>query len=954
VRKLEDSIGSKKSAEDDCRHMATNHLPLPTFLSMGRSVQPPSLARAVAAHLWSEVAANGSGIRGDFSGWELWVPTGGAGRRIRHALAQIAAEEGVGVISPRVVQPMQAMLPLNPRLLPASRVEREAAWGMALRDLPNDQTDLLLPAHESLSSEDFVFSAGAVLCSLCDLLAEAGLEPTSKILPEIREEDAGRWVQLARVYRSYVTILTGAERSDPNVLRLSEMRDPCERPGLRHVVIVCIPDLPRISENYASALRNRGIQVEVLVAGGAWRENDFDSWGRPRFDVWSSYDPGLSENQILVAASLREEACLALDSAASACPPGDYAIFVTDSSVAGELAEEIRERGGDPYLPDSKAICAREAGVLSMLWGEWRKDKSLRVLRQLLQHSAFSKWMEERTSLNTSEQLSACDFLLAEAFLSHLDEATEFLGEKNVSARSSTRDFAGILVHAMSDSGADTNALFPEGMDPMKLDAGLEVLQIFCSLEQSPIFRTWPSGRDLAFQRMLRSERSGEGSRAGQVELSGWLEAPWSEASRLILSGCVEGNLPSSETGHPFLPDSTRAGLGLPDAASRRSRDAYWLATLAELRSEDNFFCSFSRLDATDSPTIPSSLFFRCQDQTLARRVKRLFTLPALTKTRPVRSNHWRWHLPEKFRQRPVKISATDFQVYLSCPLRFYFQRVLSSQSVNPLVRELDSRQFGSLIHKTVEWFGRNLPNEMEKEEIFARLEACLKSLVAGMFGPHPPPAIYVQWEAAKVRLRAFAALQAQEAEKGWKILHVERRLTEEESAMLQVGGLPLRAVIDRIEEHPEHGIRVVDYKTFARGKTPVQSHLGSASPLDLLPESKLEYAGKQKAWMDLQLPLYHRIAKHWYPGQNVSTAYFLLPADPDQSAIKDWPELEDCLDSALGCAEVVAEKIRRGVFWPPRGHKSPWEDPLETWLVNGAPEDSFDQDTIAFLKGDL
>ena len=53
----------------------------------------------------------------DLSRVEVWIPTAGAGRRIRRAFAER------GVLSPRFTQPMRALLPDRVRI--AERFERE-------------------------------------------------------------------------------------------------------------------------------------------------------------------------------------------------------------------------------------------------------------------------------------------------------------------------------------------------------------------------------------------------------------------------------------------------------------------------------------------------------------------------------------------------------------------------------------------------------------------------------------------------------------------------------------------------------------------------------------------------------------------------------------------------------------------------------------------------------------
>ena len=66
-----------------------------------------SLAEQVAEHLLSDAAGNPP----DLSRTQVWVPTSGASRRIRHALAKVAERGGSGVLSPSFLQPMAALLP---------------------------------------------------------------------------------------------------------------------------------------------------------------------------------------------------------------------------------------------------------------------------------------------------------------------------------------------------------------------------------------------------------------------------------------------------------------------------------------------------------------------------------------------------------------------------------------------------------------------------------------------------------------------------------------------------------------------------------------------------------------------------------------------------------------------------------------------------------------------------
>jgi ATP-dependent helicase/nuclease subunit B len=406
-------------------------------------------------------------------------------------------------------------------------------------------------------------------------------------------------------------------------------------------------------------------------------------------------------------------------------------------------------------------------------------------------------------------------------------------------------------------------------------------------------------------------------------------------------------------TEHAFLPDSKRKALGLLDNAARAARDAYLLTCLRNVRPAENFRCSFSKVSADGSPTLPSSLLLRCPETDLPARVLGMFRPTDGGGIRPRRESGWLWQLPDALRKSGIsKISPTGFKEYLACPFRFYFKRVLYLEEFDPRAREMDAARFGSLIHKAVEHFAKSTPDESDAGKIEASVFASLEAEAVRLFGPQPSAAVRVQLEAARVRLRAFARVQAASFADGWRIIDAERKISADGDAPLRIGGLALSAQIDRIEEHPDLGLRIVDYKTYATPKKPGQTHLGPPGANRFLPETAVSVEGKDRRWVDLQLPLYRHIAEHLFPGRPVRTAYFILPADPSQTGIAEFEMSEEVFASAIHCAGAIADLVCRGVFWPPQPPPGSWDDPFAPLFLNGTPEAGIAPETIAFLKG--
>ena len=911
-----------------------------------------ALAAQVAGFLLNEESRN-------LSNTEVWIPTAGAGRRIRRALAES------GVLSPRFTQPMRALLPDHVRL--AERFEREGAWALALEKLDGIFLEPVFSGAR-LDSEAARLISGGVLCDVCDLLAEAGRSPADRALAEVCGEDAVRWEVLGRAYECYLAVLKALNLVDPNEARFAEVVDPSRAKGLERVVIACIPDLPLVAQRYAEALESLGVKVEVLVWMPGEMAGGFDAWGRPIAEQWAECRLEIDSDQIAVSRSPGDEAKQVLDFVLAAESPGDYAVVLADPDLGRVFRSEVESRGGTVFLPDGCTLEQSEAGIMALEWPRFQSTGDLRVLRRLLELPRFSRVLRGGEAFKADDALGVCDYLIGEVVLSDVAQAKAFAEvpfdvEQEKSKRRLQLALFIELVDAVGPSTVDELLAAAWRVGGEGLDTARKVVKLRQTIAASPLYNGRSAGVEQAIARVLKSEPLFESSRAGEVELSGWLEAPWAEAGRLALCGCVEGLLPSSVNGHPFLPDSKRRVLGLADNASRFARDAYFFQCLLNVRPKESFRCSYCRFDAEGSPALPSRIFMRCGDEELPDRVRRLFGKLPGGDSRARRENKWKWSLPGGKPKEIVKMSPTDFSEYLACPFRFYLKKVLWLDTFTADAREMDAKRFGTLVHEALEKFGRETPDESDPVNIESLVLAHLEESVLNLFGPSPSPAVRVQIEAARMRLTGFARLQAEQFAAGWRIVSTERKLNHDGDSPLAVGPLNLSGKIDRIEKNiSSREWRVLDYKTHAKADPPAKKHFAPRLASEWLPESEVEFHnGKRvvkKRWSGLQLPLYSLILRHWHGPEigeaQVSTGYFSLSADPAETAVKEFTELGgDVMASAMACAGEIANRVHKGIFWPPQPQRTSWDDPFEALFLNGKPEHCISDETIELFRGD-
>lgn len=398
------------------------------------------------------------------------------------------------------------------------------------------------------------------------------------------------------------------------------------------------------------------------------------------------------------------------------------------------------------------------------------------------------------------------------------------------------------------------------------------------------------------------------------IELLGWLELPLDDAPALVVTGFNDGFVPSFINSDPFLPNGLRRQLGLLDNDRRYARDAYALAVLIGSRRELRLIAG--RRSADGDPLTLSRLLFACPRDEIARRVLRYFggepaELPPSRVPQGLKAGQRKSKFepppPQPSTKAVTSMRVTQFRDYLACPYRYYLRHVLCPplRSLNDMAEELDPLAFGSLTHDVLKAFADDPDNSrlVNADTIAKLLDRDLDRLVDTRYGKQRLPAVRIQVEHLRLRLRAFARWQAEWANQGWRIVRAEVDVKDGTAPML-VDGEPmfLRARIDRVDRHEIDGRHIIfDYKTSDAAKPPDKTHR------------------KKDKWVDLQLPLYRHLANAiGLDTEQVGLGYIALPKDV--AAVRDQiaPWEPDDLQSADETAAWVIRRIRAEKFWPP------------------------------------
>jgi ATP-dependent helicase/nuclease subunit B len=866
----------------------------------------------------------------DLSGLLVIVPTRQSGRRLREGLAAYAAARKQAVFPPRVVLPETLATLGAPTAGVASRLASQLAWIEVLRDLPLDEFRAVFPLDPP--ARDFAWARRLAdqFLRLQGTLAEAGLRMAgvgAAAGPDFPE--SGRWRQLAELEQHYDAALAGRELQDALAVRLTFAAAPSLTLGIKKIILLGTPDaLPLTGRILASHAAQ--VPVEVVVCGPANEPAAelFDEWGRPRPAVWT--------RRVLALPDFGQQVRLCPDPAAQAAqivalaqryvePEGRLAVGVADPEVLAPLENGLNRAGVTVFNPEGRPRLRDGLHALLTLLADFAREDSFEATAALLRCPAVLDWLGGHwADFCPATLLRDLDALHSAHLPPNLVAAQEHAGEFPAAARALTAlgelrpaltqgEFPGNALAVLADLFAGRQV---ESDSPLAesatawLELAEETGRALVDFPGLSLAESW----ELALARFAESVRYDE-KPAGALELNGWLELLWEDAPHLVVAGINEGAVPEAVAGDAFLPEVLRERLGLKTNPMRFARDAYLLAALAAMRAtQGRLDLLVGKVSTAGDPLRPSRLLLRCTDEELPRRIGFLFrnveTAQAnLPWTRA-------WPLRPRLAAPPAKLSVTALRDYLACPFRFYLKHVLRMEPVDPAKTELDARDFGTLMHAALQVLGEEEALRTCSDEAVLReaLLAAFERSVRARYGSVLTLPLVVQFESARQRLRKAAEVQARESAAGWRIERVEW------SFGFALGGLTVRGKIDRIDRHPDGRVRVLDYKTADSPVAPATAHLGSVKIGDGERPvwARVLVNGKERAWHDLQLPLYRRAVAEEF-GAAVQCGYFNLPKAAGETDVVLWEDYSVELQAAAeGCSARAAAAVAAGEFWPP------------------------------------
>ena len=838
------------------------------------------------------------------------VPTAQSSRRVRQGLA----ERG-GVLAPRVVT---AGVLLQGGISASPPVEI-LAWTEELESV-TDWTgfEAIFPTSPVEEAAGWALGLARSFHDLRKSLQENGLmiRDAARLVDALEVE---RWGQLARLeegverrlkdwdYQSKSALLAGGSVAIPS--------------GVKQVVVAGVFDLPPV---LAKALEASGADVVVLLPEGDLEQ--FDAWGRPELS-WNEVQISWPVNgSVTLTGDPRQQADLAVSLVAAAGSKSEEVGLGTgDEEVSAELVRSFARAGWMIHDPGA-SLPSPVAGWL----GCWRRYLTTPGVKEVIDLLSFDQGRELVRGLR-SIQVTALS-QLRDSFLSRsLEDVQRARAIVERSLESSTSESktkrlehqlkAAILAgEVMTEFEVLRKRFLGQGFHAgmrgllSRIDrdgeSGLEVWIEATAPAADRVQRPPTFWIDLLLADLGPVSESAPDGRA--LDVQGWLELLHDPAPHLIVCGMNEGRIPGRASSDTWLPENARQALGLPCDQSRAARDAFLFHALLKMREENG------RVDLIVGKTsqggdvlMPSRLLLTAKGTELAGHVRELFAEvePPDSGVAWKLEDHWKWKPREE--EPRGKMSVTAFSKYLACPFRYYLERVVGMSVPEPERAEWNHRDFGSIMHDVLEQWGRDpvARDSADAAEIEAWTLKELDDLVERHFGDTLPLAVSLQVEAMRLRLGWFAGVQAKTRQDGWRVIEVEKDFD------LTIDGVMVTGQVDRIDEHDNGDIRVLDYKTSKTATEVEKAHkkgFRNDPPEHLQNEFVLAPDGK--TWTNLQVPFYAAAL-----GKVDAAGYFALGEDATNVRIMNWDGFgEEEKASALKCAEWIVRQVREQIFWPP------------------------------------
>lgn len=367
-----------------------------------------------------------------------------------------------------------------------------------------------------------------------------------------------------------------------------------------------------------------------------------------------------------------------------------------------------------------------------------------------------------------------------------------------------------------------------------------------------------------------------------RLSILGSLEARLFQADVVILGGLNEGTWPPEVNVDPWLNRSMRQTMGFPSPERRIGLSAH---DFGQAFASAKVYLTRA-LKVNGTPTLACRWLERLEVYLKAWNL----ALPAET-----RVLDWTHHLDQADRQeirssphptppletRPRRLSVTQIETWMRDPYALYARHILGLSPLDPLNRESDAADRGTLIHTALEQFFKVCPDPHHKHAL-----EILLFIGKTLFESHQgTPSLKLFWEPRFHRLAQWFV----ETERQTRLPGTQT-FTEVKGKVIlttQSGPFECTAKADRIDLLPDGRLRLIDYKT---GMPPSDQDVA----LGFSPQLPLEGAiALNQGFEGIHATEIESLQFWWLKGDRKGGVIKPIPGDPHELSLKALSGLE-------------------------------------------------------------
>jgi ATP-dependent helicase/nuclease subunit B len=762
------------------------------------------------------------------------VPTAQSSRRLRLALAKRASIAGWGGLLPPCVSMSSALLNGCGGNV-ASEAAEIAVLAEVLEKADLDNLPALFPRIPEERGMRWALDTAESLLGISHVLGEGAIFA--------REVECGaeseRWRDIAKLEGLFFEALKAKGLVSRLASRRAAADAGCRMEGISEIVLPGLVDAQPALVKY---LENSKQDVTVLVHADRSEAALFDGWGRP---IGYFAAPVLPDDIHPAPTAVVEADDIAVFFRSVNLSDALPALAVCDQEMYPELEGAFQNKFRESELvlrnPSRESVARSALGRLLLAILSLSENGEYKTFSAFLRTGDVARWLARELEVPPAKIASFTGALdqVQNAHLPRTVDETLAAVRSGIDAarRDAEREaLCGLLKMCelvkgeLGDAFGFLRKIFagvtldernPGDRELVAAAEQVRALKREVETEAVPV-----RSRAMLFSKLLkRAAFMLEPLAPNILSANGWLEVPWCDEDELVIAGFNEECVPESIVGHPFIPDSLRASLGLLSNEMRAMRDSFIFAEALRCRAEGRVRVHMHQIAGDKNVMKPSRILFGgISDGDLPELARRLYAVTKGNEGSPPKELPAAWRLrlpfPPDGRVERKTMSPTRLDQYLRCPFTFFMQETFGSPSDDD-AQELDAMTFGTFCHTVLDRFAKNGPKDSaDEKEIGDWLEQEARILL-GAYGAGLPAIIELQGESTIARLRNFAPVQAARRRAGWRIVAAEQSL----ECRIKSSNTLLRGKVDRIDENEHTGeLAIIDYKTWEAPREDVAS----------------------------------------------------------------------------------------------------------------------------------